>query len=215
MKYYTKKTKGFKKFYLIIILIAIITIFSMCTYFFNKRVFPSVLKISEIKIKAKAVDTINETSVELMKSGYNYDDLIIIDKDSNNNINLIRANTVKLNYLTSELTVECNKKLQEMGNNGLDVPLGWLSRNSTFYHLGPKINVGIEPIGNVEIKYDSKFESAGINQTRHKIYLNVKATMRVKVPLNSEEVTVKCEIPISETIIVGRIPDTAIDFGAK
>ena len=215
MKYYTKKNKGLKKLYLIVILITIITIFSMCVYFFNKRVFPSVLKISEIKIKAKAVDTINETSVKLMRSGYSYDNLIIIDKDSNNNINLIRANTIKLNFLTSKLSSECNKKLQERGTNGLDVPLGWIAKNSTFYHLGPKINVGIEPIGNVEISYDSKFESAGINQTRHKIYLDVKATMRIKVPMNSEEIKVKCEIPISETIIVGKIPDTAIGFGNK
>ena len=214
MKYYTKKNKGLKKLYLIVILITIITIFSMCVYFFNKRVFPSVLKISEINyIYSNGTKT--SMSFKVMRSGYSYDNLIIIDKDSNNNINLIRANTIKLNFLTSKLSSECNKKLQEMGTNGLDVPLGWIAKNSTFYHLGPKINVGIEPIGNVEISYDSKFESAGINQTRHKIYLDVKATMRIKVPMNSEEIKVKCEIPISETIIVGKIPDTAIGFGNK
>lgn len=210
MKYYRKKKLPSKLF--ILIIVAILIIFNLGIYFFNKIVFPSVLKISETMIKSKTIEKISETSIELFNDEFNYDEMIIINRDNEGNINLIQANTMKLNYLASKLSVECNKTLQSMGEVGMKVPLGWISKNSAFYRLGPKINVKIEPIGNMNVTYESKFESAGINQTRHTIYLKVESKIRIAVPFQNKEIDVLCEIPVSETIIVGKIPSTAIDF---
>lgn len=215
MRYYTQKSHMGRKFYFITILAIIITTISLFTYFFNKRVFPAVLQVAEVKVKSRSTEIINKTSLDLVDDKFNYDQLIIIDRDSQNNINLIRANTVKLNALASQLSIDCNKKLDNMGKVGIKAPLGWMSRNSTFYHLGPSITVNIEPIGNVDVSYETKFESAGINQTRHKIYLNVKARVRVTVPMHTDDVMIKCQIPVAETIIVGKIPETAINLGEK
>lgn len=210
MKYYRKKKLPSKLF--ILIIVTILIIFNLGIYFFNKIVFPSVLKISETMIKSKTIEKISETSIELFNDEFNYDEMIIINRDNEGNINLIQANTVKLNYLASKLSVECNKTLQSMGEVEMKVPLGWISKNSAFYRLGPKINVKIEPIGNMNVTYESKFESAGINQTRHTIYLKVESKIRIAVPFQNKEIDVLCEIPVSETIIVGKIPSTAIDF---
>lgn len=210
MKYHKRKKLHSKLF--IFIIIAILFIFNLGIYFFNKVVFPSVLKVSETMIKAKSIETISETSMEFFNDEFKYDEMIIINRDNEGNINLIQANTVKLNYLTSRLSVECNKKLQSMEEVGMKVPLGWISKNSAFYKFGPKINVKIEPIGNMNVTYESKFESAGINQTRHTIYLKVESKIRIAVPFQNKEIDVLCEIPIAETIIIGKIPSTAIDF---
>lgn len=210
MKYYRKKKLPSKLF--ILIIVTILIIFNLGIYFFNKIVFPSVLKISETMIKSKTIEKISETSIELFNDEFNYDEMIIINRDNEGNINLIQANTMKLNYLASKLSVECNKTLQSMGEVEMKVPVGWISKNSAFYRLGPKINVKIEPIGNMNVTYESKFESAGINQTRHTIYLKVESKIRIAVPFQNKEIDVLCEIPVSETIIVGKIPSTAIDF---
>ena len=210
MKYYRKKKLPSKLF--ILIIVTILIIFNLGIYFFNKIVFPSVLKISETMIKSKTIEKISETSIDLFNDEFNYDEMIIINRDNEGNINLIQANTMKLNYLASKLSVECNKTLQSMGEVEMKVPLGWISKNSAFYRLGPKINVKIEPIGNMNVTYESKFESAGINQTRHTIYLKVESKIRIAVPFQNKEIDVLCEIPVSETIIVGKIPSTAIDF---
>ena len=139
MKYYRKKKLPSKLF--ILIIVAILIIFNLGIYFFNKIVFPSVLKISETMIKSKTIEKISEISIELFNDEFNYDEMIIINRDNEGNINLIQANTMKLNYLASKLSVECNKTLQSMGEVGMKVPLGWISKNSAFYRLGPKINV--------------------------------------------------------------------------
>ena len=71
----------------------------------------------------------------------------------------------------------------------------------------------MEQIGNINTSYDSVFESAGINQVRHKIYLDIEVKMRLIVPLASKDIDLTCEIPVSETIIVGKIPDTSVNIG--
>ena len=39
--------------------------------------------------------------------------------------------------------------------------------------------------------------------------------VRVIVPLHSQDVEVDCDIPVAETIVVGKIPETALDFNGR
>lgn len=212
MNYYTKPKKTeFKP--IILVIISILLVFILSIFLYDKRIYPAVLQVAESSIKADTIECISKTSMELFDEEFNYDEMIIIDKDNEGNINMIRANTVKLNYLTSRLSIRCNEELQKMGEVGVEVPFGWMTDNSAFYEFGPDLNVKIDPIGNMKVSYESKFESAGINQTRHKIYLNVEARVRMKIPLHSKEQVVTCQIPVAETIIVGKTPNTAIDLG--
>ena len=212
MNYYTKPKKTeFKP--IILVIISMLLVFILSIFLYDKRIYPAVLQVAESSIKADTIECISKTSMELFDEEFNYDEMIIIDKDNEGNINMIRANTVKLNYLTSRLSIRCNEELQKMGEVGVEVPLGWMTDNSAFYEFGPDINVKLDPIGNMKVSYESKFESAGINQTRHKIYLNVEARVRMKIPLHSKEQVVTCQIPVAETIIVGKTPNTAIDLG--
>lgn len=211
MKYYTKPKKSTRKPILIIIML-ILLIFYKIISLFNKNIFPAVIELSKIRVNTEVSEVISRNSIELFSEEFNYDEMIIIDKDKDNNINLIRANASLLNKLTSELTIKCNDELKDMGKVGIKVPISWMTSNETFYNLGPKVTVKIEPVGNIKATYNSKFESAGINQTRHIIYLNIEAVVKIVMPLRNEEIVVNSEIPVSETIIVGKTPNTAIDI---
>ena len=196
----------------LVMIIIVIVCFNSMIYIFGKRILPTVLNIGEIKIKSEAIKIINEESVNVYSENFKYDDIIDIEKDAEGNITMIRADTVKQNYLASQVVLKCDEKLSEMGDLGVKVPLGYLTNNVMFYNMGPKITVKMQQIGNITTSYESAFESAGINQTRHKIYLNLTATMRVIVPFNSKDVEVSCQIPVSDTVIVGKIPETAINM---
>lgn len=214
MKFYTESSKiGTKKKNrkpLLIILILFVILFNGFFYLFDKRVLPSVLNVGEIKMKSEAIKIINQESVNVYADSFKYDDIVKIEKDTDGNITLIRSDTVKQNELAAEVVLKCDEKLNELGDLGIEVPVGFLTSNSFFYTLGPKIKVKMYQIGNISTTYDSIFEGAGLNQTRHKIYLNVLVKMRVVVPFNSKDVEVTCQIPVSETIIVGKIPSGAI-----
>ena len=196
----------------LVMIIIVIVCFNSMIYIFGKRILPTVLNIGEIKIKSEAIKIINEESVNVYSENFKYDDIIDIEKDAEGNITMIRADTVKQNYLASQVVLKCDEKLSEMGDLGVKVPLGYLTNNVMFYNMGPKITVKMQQIGNITTSYESEFESAGINQTRHKIYLNLNATMRVVVPFNSKDIEVTCQIPVSDTVIVGKIQETAINM---
>ncbi|MBU3131288.1 sporulation protein YunB [Clostridium gasigenes] len=216
MNYYTKKPKirlKIKHKSFILVIITILILFNSILYFFDKSILPAILQIAETKMTSEATKIINETSLKVYSNDFDYSDIILIEKDNLGNITMVRADTVKLNYLAAQLMLESNKRLEELEEIGIKVPVGYITKQSVIYNLGPKVTVRMEQIGNVESHYESIFESAGINQTRHKIYLNVKMKLKVIVPLNIKEIEVTSQIPISETIIVGQIPDTSIDLG--
>lgn len=209
MQYYTRR-KNHKNISVIIIIIFIIVIFDILIVFFDKRVMPQVTEIATIMAKTQTLNIINEKSVTILSQDFKYDEMVKIEKDSQGNIILMQADTAKLNYIASKLSTECNAELSDMKNSAIKVPLGWMSDNSAFYSLGPKITVQVEPIGNIVTSYESKFESAGINQTRHKIYLNVDAKIKLKLPLKDQDTEVTTQIPVSDTIIVGKIPNATL-----
>ena len=60
--------------------------------------------------------------------------------------------------------------------------------------------------------FKTDFESSGINQTRHKIYLEAKTQVKVIVPLTTSIKEVKAQIPISETVIIGDVPNSYVNI---
>ena len=123
---------------------------------------------------------------------------------------MVKADTVRLNTLATKISLKGQDELEKMGKVGFKIPLGYVSKISILSYLGPDIIVKMRPIGRVEVSYESVFESAGINQTRLKIYMNVKSTMQIILPFESRDLEVVNNVPVCETIIVGEIPRTIL-----
>lgn len=209
MEYYTKR-RSHKYISVIVIAILIIVILNIAIIFFDERVMPSVTEMATIMAKSQTLNIINEKSIDILSRDFKYDEMVKIEKNSEGNIALVQTDTAKLNYISAKLSTECNEELSKMENSSIKVPLGWMTDKGIFYSIGPKITLDIEPMGNINTSYESKFESAGINQTRHKIYLNVIAKIRLKLPLRNQDIEVNVQVPVSDTIIVGKIPNTTI-----
>lgn len=213
MKYYTKKTSGNKR--ILIFLSIIISLFILFIYMLDKIILSTLMVVSDGEMRAKAIEVIDDNILELYSNEFSYDDIIKIEKDNEGNITMIRADTIKLNSLASKVSLESQKELKKIGSIGIKFPIGYISKNNILSYLGPSVTVKMEPIGIVKTNYISEFESVGINQTRHKIYLEVETELKVIVPTKSDEVQIKNTIPIAETIIVGKVPQTNLDFGER
>ena len=159
-------------------------------------------------MQAKTLDIINNNIAEVYTQKFNYDDVIKVQKDSSGAIKMINADTIKLNELATEVAIKSQRDIKEVGSIGVKMPIGYITKNNIMSYWGPSITVKMEPIGRVEVTYDSLFESAGINQTRHKILVNVKTNLKIILPLQSKEVEVVNQIPISDTVIVGEVPNS-------
>ena len=72
---------------------------------------------------------------------------------------------------------------------------------------GPKIKIKISTIGDVETDLRSEFKSAGINQTIHRIYLQIDCEINILTPYNTISESISNQVLIAENIIVGKIPE--------
>lgn len=78
--------------------------------------------------------------------------------------------------------------------------------------ISPNIRIGMERAGNIDAKIDSEFTAVGINQTLHRIYLDVNCSIGVLTPFKSVSQTVSSKILLTETVIVGEVPSTYYNY---
>ena len=62
--------------------------------------------------------------------------------------------------------------------------------------------------GTVETDLKSEFKEAGINQTLHRIYLEVRCNVNILTPYNTIKETIVNQVLLAEGVIIGNIPST-------
>ena len=139
---------------------------------------------------------------------FQYEDLMNIERDENNNITMINANIVVINKIISDIAVEIQKALNEQESEDLYIRLGNISGSKFFAGSGPKIPIKISTVGNVITDFRSEFSSAGINQTLHRVYLQVDCSVIIVTPFESIQETISNQVILLENVIVGTVPNT-------
>lgn len=161
------------------------------------------------KDKAKSIATIicNEESTKVINN-YKYEDLVTIYKDLNDNITMIKSNIVPINLIISDVAEKIQKRLDEVEGEQIGIRLGSFTGTKIFSGRGPIIPITLSTVGNVETDLRSEFKSAGINQTIHRIYLQVDCKVNILTPYTIFEQGISNQVLIAENIIVGKIPES-------
>ncbi len=168
---------------------------------------PIIKSITTNQARIKSVDTINSVITdELTKNAISYKDLVSVERDNNGKVLAITTQIVKMNELKASIITNVQKKLGENGHTDVGVPLGTLLGNDFLHGYGPNVPLRLTLSGNVNADFKSSFESAGINQTRHQIYLNIHTSVYSFLPGFDTTTEVETNVPIAETIIVGEVP---------
>lgn len=92
---------------------------------------------------------------------------------------------------------------------------GNFTGNSFLAGHGPEIKVKVIPAGTVNTEFKTEFISAGINQTRHRVYLGVECNMRVIAPFATEDIIVENSVTVAETVLIGEVPEFYTNMKAE
>ena len=203
------------KIKIICVLLAILIFFNLFLYKLDTAISPTIANVAKAQIRKKTVETINRAILDEYNNNFNYDEVIKIEKDSYGNIIMLKADTLKMNKIACEIAIKAQAQLNKSGNMEVKIPLSYVFKNNILAGFGPSVVIKAEPIGSINTEYLSEFENAGINQTRHKIYINVDTQVNVILPLSTDRIDVKSQIPVAETIIIGKVPSTVLDFDLK
>ena len=176
-----------------------------------RAVLLSINPIIEEKCKtvAKSIATkISNEQATLVMAKYTYEDLINVIKDENGNIKMIGTNIISVNEIISDIPIKIQEELEKSENNNFNIKLGSFFGSKIFSGMGPNINIKIQLDGTVETDLKSEFTSQGINQTLHRIYLDVVCKVSILTPVNVISEAIKNQVLLVEGIIAGEIPES-------
>ncbi len=179
----------------------------------DKMLRQTFFAIAEIKAVQVATEVLQETvKKEVLEENMRYQDIIFVHKDSQGHVTLMEADTAKVNRVAAETALAVQKSLEELKWQTFAIPLGQVFGIPMIANYGPKIRYTILPAGTVRVNVVDKFDSAGINQTKHSIYLHFTAHVQIVVPSKSGEAQVTAQVPLAESIIVGSVPSALVSI---
>lgn len=181
--------------------------------YFRKNVVPTVMESSVAQVRAIGTNAVNLAATTVIKGGISYDDLFTVIKDNEDNVQMIQTNSPRINTIAREIANLAQANLDELGVQTVDIAFGTFTGIALLTGFGPDVSINIVPIGTANCDFVSSFLSAGINQTVHKIYIDVYADINIITPIDDIMVSVKAEVLVCENLIVGKIPETFLSVG--
>lgn len=206
-----RKKYNLKKFILYSVLISLFFGFIGIFIYIDKSLTPSIKILAETKAEEIGNRSINKAIGEIINGKISYSDLMITKTDSNGKISMIQSNTIAMNKIASDVALEVQNELKKIKTTTAYIPIGTALNSPILAKYGPQLKLSIEPIGTVYVNFKTEFEDAGINQTRHRIYLEASTQVDVVVPLITHSKEIKTQVPICETIIVGDVPSSYVN----
>ncbi|NLJ83800.1 MAG: sporulation protein YunB [Halanaerobiaceae bacterium] len=179
-------------------------------FLIHKTITPVFFNLAEVEVQNIINEVINQ-AVGREAEKLLYQDMVNYTYNEQGEIVFIQPNTAFINRFTTNLSLAIQKELQGISRETVTVPLSRILGIDILAAYGPELKMRIIPAGyTVPPRLVDSFSSAGINQTRHKIYLSLTAKVKLIVPFRSRTIDVQADIPVTEVVILGRVPQVYV-----
>ena len=158
--------------------------------------------------------SINNAIADIMRDGdYSADYFVSFEKSGTGEITAISSNMARINALSAKI-LDRIVGATDTHMLTVNIPVGNLTGVSILMGRGPKVPVKIITMTSSRVEFNNSIVTAGINQTKHQINLEVIVDIDILVPWGTESTQVVTEVLIADTIVVGRVPDTYLSMDA-
>ncbi len=208
--YKKRKKRSFKRFFSFFLVFTIVLGFYL---YYKHAICEQIFKICANQAYSYSTESVNSAVLVSLNNKIEYNELIYIEKNNSGEIVFMSTNSLKVNTINRQVATATNELLKSKLNSGFNIPLGAFTGINFISGYGTNVKLKIINAPSVICEFVSKFTSVGINQTLHSIYIDVISTIELNMPLNSTTTTCKTQILISETILVGKVPDIYLKDG--
>ena len=111
-----------------------------------------------------------------------YGDLVRLTYSDQGSVTSLQTDMLAMSRLQSAVTTSVIESILRFSSQQVTLPAGSLTGNPFFSGRGPEVEIRLIPAGFVQTQMKNVFESAGINQTRHQILLNVRLDIQAVLP---------------------------------
>lgn len=180
--------------------------------FLRLSVGPMIEELAKARVENRASYIINEAiEAQLRSEDIDYENIVYLEKDVNGAITALKTNINEINRLKTQILSVIDTMLLDLDVNEVGLPLGSLILPELFSGSGPKLPVKVLSISASDADFRNDFSEAGINQTSHRIMMDVTITMTVLTPVGTEDVVVTSGVVVAETVIVGNVPNSYVN----
>lgn len=196
----------------ILLVAVLLTLFLM----FRGRYRLIIQDLARTQVKNITSDLTNDAIAKQIASGnIQYDRIVYFEKNLDGGITALKTNMSEINRLKTDILNIINDEILALDTLDIGIPLGSLFFPEFFSGKGPLIPVHILSIRNSDAVFSSSFSHAGINQTLHKLTMEVSVDVAVLVLGETSSFTVNSEVVVAETVIVGDVPNTFLQTGGN
>ncbi|KPU45338.1 sporulation protein YunB [Oxobacter pfennigii] len=175
-------------------------------YTVDSQLKPTLIALSDSELRIAATEAISKTVKDELSKNIEYSDFVNVKTNNSGEIIAIELNTIEMNKFGNNVVLRVQDEMKFLGGKGISIPLGVLTKSSLLSYMGPKLKVDVIPTGNVMADFRSELESAGINQTRYRVFITISTSLQIVIPTVKERIDVVSTVPIAETLIVGKVP---------
>lgn len=180
---------------------------------FDRQLRPVLETLAETEVRNAVTAAINDAiSAGIIENAVSYDDIITVETDESGRVTALKSNMAGANLLRSRLLEAALAEVSGLSTRDFSVPLGNLLGMDFLSGRGPGIRVAVLSAGAAGAVYRNEFAAAGVNQTLHRVLLEISVTVRILLPGRTLETSVTSPVCIAETVIVGQVPGTYLQL---
>ena len=173
------------------------------------RLRPVVEQLAARQVNNHVTTQLNAALSELLTGEGN---LVDIQRGADGEILAVSGNMERINQIRGQVVQAALDTIAAIDVHTLGVPMGSLFDFDLLWAKGPVIEVHSLVAGTVSTQVRSEFQSAGINQTLHRVLLDVEVPLTVLLPGSRGHTTAQITLCAAETVIVGKVPQTYLNL---
>ena len=217
------------------ILITVLLLIGIVTYFvldFIGRVLENnLIKYAEVEVGRIARYVVNYAVTTKNIKELDFNELFIVSKNNKDEIQTIDFDPIVVNTVLNAITEtvishfkaieEGNLELIDLSNSFLintdidklkqgiiaEIPIGVLTGNTLLSNLGPKLPVKLSIAGEIESELETEIKYYGINNALITVYVNIKVSEQIYMPIATGRVVISQKIPIAIKLMQGMVPN--------
>lgn len=143
----------------------------------------------------------------ISSQNYKIDNIVNVIYGSDDEIISIETDAGMVNEIQLEILQKVNSLLSDTKSNSSEIPIGTLTDLPFLVGEGPLVSIKYAQQGSATVELTSEFNSAGLNQTVHRLYAHVETEIYSVSPIKTGITEFSFDYLLSETVIVGDVPD--------
>ena len=188
-------------------MIGLSTLLLLFTIGISRNVVPVMTEMALNRANELVTVAINDAiQARLLDGSLAYRELVQLERDATGNITALTTDMSQINTLQAKITNDVIAEVSALSVTQMRVPLGNIIGGSLLSGRGPGVGFRVVTLGNPSATFTNEFSTAGINQTKHQIMLDIEIQVNILVPGHTTVETISTQMLVAETVIVGDVP---------